>query len=105
MLGIYQECISPKDIWKALSKRGTYGILLLVTYVLPAVPQILRPHMRVSVWTLMISIVELVIAVRTFVDGRVLKPCQLVVYTIEHSASHLMRFGITVLMMSYVFVD
>lgn len=117
--GLYQVCfgmvwlggISGMVSFEMVFWEGSAGplswmqVVLLGTYALPLVPELAKPTMRVSTWTLLISLVELMIAVRTFVDGKVLKPCQLIVYTVEHAASYLVRLLFLVSFMAYRSMD
>ena len=105
VLSLYQECLTFKDIGKVLVERGLWEFVLLCSFALPVIPELFSSQLRVSSWTLLVSIIELVMAVRTFVDGRVLKPWRVIVETIENAASTLFRFLFMVTAMAYGLAD
>jgi hypothetical protein len=95
-LSIYQEVpksnqMAVKDrlrnFFSSLCGRSFFSWLLFLITFLPILPALGKASMGVDAYTVWVSVVTLLVAMRVFVEGKVLKPCLLVVRTIEHGTS------------------
>ena len=104
ILAIYQECDTFNDSLKFLRNLGLGEVMILGSYLVPVIPLMLKPYpwLSVSDWILLVSATELILSVRTLVEGKVLRPCRLIVGTIGNAASHLFSVGSITILMGYV---
>ena len=102
ILAIYQECDTFNDGLKYLRNLGLGEVAILGSYVVPVIPLMAQPALTVSQWILLVSATQLMLSVRTLVEGKVLRPCRLIVATISNAASHLFSVGSITILMGYV---
>ena len=60
-----------------------YYVFYVATTTLPVLSELLKSQTTVSTWTLWISMNQIIMSVRSFDEGKVLRPFRLVVNTIK----------------------
>ena len=81
MLQFYEAC----DTWKEVRTMACtpYYVFYVATTALPVLSELLKSQTTVSTWTLWISMNQILMSVRSFDEGKVLRPFELVVKTIK----------------------